>query len=101
MAPKKISDQPLRTCLGCRQKLPKDRLLRLAAVRDSSGALTAAADISQTLPGRGGWVCRDNPGCWARAAKPACLARAFRVTSGSIRPAAGQFPSFSIKEQVS
>lgn len=46
---------PMRTCVLCRRKLPKQELTR--HVRDGSGQLIC--DPAQVLPGRGMYVCSD------------------------------------------
>ncbi len=62
---------PIRTCLGCRRRRPKEEMLRL--VRATDGRVS----VHGTGPGRGAYVCRD-PECQERALKPGRLAHAFR-----------------------
>ncbi|MDR1577613.1 MAG: YlxR family protein [Deltaproteobacteria bacterium] len=73
--------EPIRTCLGCRQKRPWGELRRLALV----GELLVGFDEERVRPGRGAWVCRDNPDCLAKAQRPGQLARAFRLKDRSAR----------------
>ena len=64
---------PSRTCLGCRQAHPKDRLVRL--VRLGSG--TVVVDASARAGGRGAYVCPESA-CVEQALIRGRLARAFR-----------------------
>jgi Predicted nucleic-acid-binding protein implicated in transcription termination len=65
--------EPVRTCLGCRQRAPRPSLLRVV-VRDGRVAVDAAA----RLPGRGAWVHPD-PGCVDAAIRKRAFGRALRV----------------------
>ncbi|MEO5920556.1 MAG: YlxR family protein, partial [Pseudolysinimonas sp.] len=47
--------EPVRTCLGCRQRAPRSSLLRVVA-RDGR----AVVDTAARLPGRGAWVHPDS-----------------------------------------
>jgi predicted RNA-binding protein YlxR (DUF448 family) len=58
--------------VGCRERAPKDALLRLAVV---DGAI--APDASGSAPGRGAYVHRD-AACVERALGRGTLVRAFR-----------------------
>ncbi len=64
---------PMRTCVGCRETLPKRTLIRL--VRTSEGVLV---DPTGRQPGRGAYL-HDRRACWERALKKGMLARALRV----------------------
>ena len=63
---------PLRTCLGCRQKLARAELVRLAW---DAAAGAVVIDARQVLPGRG---CYVHPGCATTAAKRRVVGRALR-----------------------
>ncbi|MET0302992.1 MAG: YlxR family protein [Microbacteriaceae bacterium] len=65
--------EPLRTCLGCRQRAPRSHLLRVVA-RDGR----AVADAAASLPGRGAWVHRSRE-CLDTAVKRRAFARALRA----------------------
>jgi uncharacterized protein len=54
---------PRRTCVGCRQKREKHRLLRLTRTPDG-----VRFDPEQRFEGRGAYVCPD-PECAAQAAE--------------------------------
>jgi len=64
--------EPVRTCLGCRQRAPRSSLVRVVAC-DGRVAVDAAA----VLPGRGAWVHPD-PGCVASAVRKRAFGRALR-----------------------
>ncbi|WBU38330.1 YlxR family protein [Homoserinibacter sp. YIM 151385] len=65
---------PLRTCLGCRQRAPRDSLLRVVARGDR-----VVADAAARLPGRGAWV-HPSLGCIENAVRRKALGRALRTT---------------------
>ncbi|PZQ91778.1 MAG: DUF448 domain-containing protein [Leifsonia xyli] len=64
--------EPVRTCLGCRQRAPRTSLLRVVA-RDGQ----LVADAASRLPGRGAWVHPD-PGCVASAIRKRAFGRSLR-----------------------
>jgi uncharacterized protein len=65
--------ESLRTCLGCRQRAPRNSLLRIVA-RDGAARVDSAA----RLPGRGAWV-HPTPGCVDAAVRRTALGRALRT----------------------
>lgn len=65
---------PVRTCLGCRQRAPRSSLLRVVA-RDGQ----VVADAAARLPGRGAWV-HPQVGCIENAVKRKAFGRALRTT---------------------
>ncbi|MFC2802245.1 YlxR family protein [Actinobaculum sp. oral taxon 183] len=62
-----------RTCVGCRAKDDRARLVRVAV-----DASSAVVDERRVLPGRGAWVHPD-PACLARALRTRAFDRALRV----------------------
>lgn len=67
--------EPTRTCVGCRNRKPRARLLRF--VRDEvTGALVF--DPRGTLPGRGAYACPQEQ-CLELALKKGGFARGFRA----------------------
>jgi predicted RNA-binding protein YlxR (DUF448 family) len=68
---------PIRTCVGCRQRLPAAELLRLAV--DAEGRVA----VGRTLAGRGAWICH-NVSCAERADRSAGVARTLRVNRDSV-----------------
>jgi len=69
----RVKHVPQRTCVGCREVLPKRKLLRL--VRTTEGV---QADPTGKLAGRGAYL-HDRRECWERALKGA-LAHALKTT---------------------
>lgn len=69
---KRVKHVPQRTCVGCRETLPKRTLIRL--VRTSEGVLV---DPKGKVPGRGAYL-HDRRSCWERGLKGA-LAHALKV----------------------
>lgn len=65
---------PMRTCVGCREVLPKRALIRV--VRTPEGV---QVDPTGRLPGRGAYL-HDRRRCWEQALKRGALDRALRVT---------------------
>ncbi|MBA2309390.1 MAG: YlxR family protein [Pseudonocardiales bacterium] len=74
---------PIRTCVGCRSRVPVTGLLRVVAV---DGVLTP--DPRRRSPGRGAWLHPD-PGCLSRAERRTAFPRTLRVPgpldSGPVR----------------
>lgn len=64
---------PQRTCVGCRDVLPKRSLTRI--VRTAEGI---QVDLTGKLAGRGAYL-HDRPECWEKGLKGG-LARALKVT---------------------
>jgi len=71
-----VTAAPQRTCIGCRQKRPKDTLVRL--VRGADGRVRV--DDRGRAPGRGAYVCPD-PDCLGRALNAGRLGHAFKRPS--------------------
>ena len=63
---------PQRTCVGCREVLPKRNLIRI--VRSEDGV---KIDLSGKLSGRGAYL-HDQKSCWATGLKGS-LAKALRI----------------------
>ena len=70
---RKTKHVPQRTCVGCRQVLPKRNLIRV--LRSEEGV---SVDLSGKLPGRGAYV-HDSRACWEKALKGP-LANALKTT---------------------
>ncbi|HEU0207191.1 MAG TPA: YlxR family protein [Pseudolysinimonas sp.] len=66
--------EPVRTCLGCRQRAPRSSLVRVVA-REGRVVVDAAA----RLPGRGAWLHPD-PGCIRTAMQRTALGRALHAS---------------------
>lgn len=78
--------QPVRTCVGCKVKVPAVDLLRVVARASSGESLScdwvAVPDVHHTLQGRGAWLHLD-PQCLDNAERRRAFGRALRV-SGSV-----------------
>ncbi|CAM2901146.1 YlxR family protein [Prescottella defluvii] len=74
--------EPVRTCVGCRQRELAADLLRVVAREDGSGGFVLTPDPRRRLPGRGAWLHLD-PKCLADAVRRRAFGRALRV-SGSL-----------------
>src|SRR5690606_19668756 len=69
------SMEPVRTCLGCRQRAPRSSLVRVVAQ-----AGEAVVDAHASLPRRGAWV-HPNSRCVSTAINRRAFGRALRVES--------------------
>lgn len=69
--------EPIRTCVGCRERAPKSALVRVAVSTEGPGI-----DRAGTAPGRGAYVHRD-PACLAAAGRSGVLGRALRTGLGT------------------
>ncbi len=75
-----MKTQPIRTCLGCRKKFSKDRLLKFVLDRGR-----IQLDKNGTAQGRSAYCC-DNKNCLRiLLGQKKKLSRAFRVQDGQIR----------------
>lgn len=68
---------PLRTCIGCRQRVAKDELLRLVAGTDAQGREAVVPDPTGTAPGRGAHL-HPTLRCFELAERRRAFARALR-----------------------
>ncbi len=75
----KSGNEPVRTCVACRQEAGKRSLVRV--VRDASGA--AVIDATGRAPGRGAYIHRD-PVCVETARKKRALDRALKASVGAV-----------------
>jgi predicted RNA-binding protein YlxR (DUF448 family) len=77
---------PVRTCVGCRQRLTQSEMFRIV---NRAGKL--AADFDRKLSGRGAWLHKKRE-CLDQAIERRAFARAFRFT--------GQFDTTELEEQA-
>ena len=75
-----MMSQPVRTCVGCRQRAAKAELLRIV-VDDSGSGLEAVPDPRRRTPGRGAHL-HPTSDCLDLALRRRALPRALRVTAG-------------------
>lgn len=69
---RRVKHIPQRTCVGCRETLPKRQMIRL--VRTAKGVFI---DLTGKVAGRGAYL-HDRYSCWARGMKGA-LANALKT----------------------
>ena len=70
---------PVRTCIGCRKRVPASELLRFVAIELSAGQFSAVPDPARRRPGRGAHLHPD-PACLALAERRRAFGRALRLT---------------------
>ncbi|TNM62471.1 YlxR family protein [Streptomyces sp. NP160] len=79
--------EPQRTCVGCRQRGDRSRLLRVVADR-SGGPSVLLPDPGARLPGRGAWL-HPSPACLDLAERRRAFPRALRLAgpldAGAVR----------------
>ena len=75
-----MKSQPVRTCVGCRQRVAKAELLRIV-VDDSGSGLQAVPDPRRRAPGRGAHL-HPTSDCLDLALRRRALPRALRVPAG-------------------
>jgi len=75
-----MKSQPVRTCVGCRQRAAKAELLRIV-VDDSGSGLEAVPDPRRHTPGRGAHL-HPTPDCLDLALRRRAFPRALRVPVG-------------------
>jgi uncharacterized protein len=68
-----MARESMRTCIGCRARVSKAELLRVARTPDG-----VRADLEGAAPGRGAYVHRD-PDCIEAALRRGAFARALRT----------------------
>jgi predicted RNA-binding protein YlxR (DUF448 family) len=81
MLRRKQQEKPQRSCLGCRQSLDRDALIRF--VLSPQGELVA--DIEAKLPGRGAYTCVSEK-CLQAALKQRQFSRAFKRDVVTVTP---------------
>jgi hypothetical protein len=73
---------PVRTCIGCRQRASKRELLRVTAGSDAHGHPAVVPDPDGTSPGRGAHV-HPTAECYDLAVRRKAFARALRFRPGA------------------
>ena len=69
---------PIRTCIGCRKRVPASELLRLVAIDIGTDQFSVVPDPARTRPGRGAHLHPD-PACLALAERRRAFGRALRI----------------------
>ena len=70
---------PVRTCIGCRNRVLAVDLLRVVAVRGGNDDDVLTVDAAGNLPGRGAWLHPDQQ-CLHAAIRRRAFGRALRIT---------------------
>ena len=76
-----IRTDPVRTCVGCRQRATKRELLRVTAGSDAHGLAAVVPDPSSTATGRGAHL-HPTTECYDLAVRRKAFGRALRVAPG-------------------
>lgn len=74
MKTEKIKNTPLRTCIVCKQLLPKKDMLRLVKTKDG----TVAIDYTNKANGRGAYIC-NNENCITACVSKRLLNKTFKM----------------------
>lgn len=76
-----MTDDPVRTCIGCRKRSTKRELLRVTLGEDTSGLPAAVPDPRGTAPGRGAHL-HPTTACLELAERRRAFPRALRYEGG-------------------
>ncbi len=77
---------PVRTCVGCRERAAKRELLRVTAGSDPDGRPAVVPDPTATAPGRGAHL-HPTAECYELAVRRKAFGRALRADPGlSVAP---------------
>jgi len=76
-----VVSEPVRTCVGCRQRAAKHELLRVSVGLSSDGRKAVVADPAGTAPGRGAHL-HPTAACYELAVRRKAFARALRAEAG-------------------
>jgi predicted RNA-binding protein YlxR (DUF448 family) len=74
-------DEPVRTCVGCRQRTTRSELLRVTLGEDTSGVPVVVPDPRGTAPGRGAHL-HPTTACLELAERRRAFPRALRYEGG-------------------
>jgi len=73
--------EPVRTCIGCRERATKRELLRVTAGSDAYGASAVVPDPRGAAPGRGAHL-HPTSECYDLAVRRKAFSRALRARTG-------------------
>ncbi|KMJ50198.1 hypothetical protein ACG96_09465 [Rhodococcoides fascians] len=76
----------MRTCVGCRERVPAADLLRIVVREAGSYEFALVPDIRHSMSGRGAWL-HYNRECLHNAERRRVFGRAFRI-SGNVESSA-------------
>ncbi|WP_052718691.1 YlxR family protein [Rhodococcus sp. PML026] len=84
-----MTSRPIRTCVGCRERVPAADLLRIVVREAGSYEFALVPDIRHSMSGRGAWL-HYNRECLHNAERRRVFGRAFRI-SGNVESSAVSF----------
>jgi predicted RNA-binding protein YlxR (DUF448 family) len=73
--------EPVRTCVGCRERATRSELLRVVAGTDAHGQPAVVPDPDRTAPGRGAHL-HPTTACFDLAVRRRAFSRALRSGRG-------------------
>jgi len=76
-----VVSEPVRTCVGCRQRAAKRELVRVTVGSDAHGQPVVVPDPEATAPGRGAHL-HPTTECYDLAVRRKAFGRALRVPAG-------------------
>ncbi|KQU53910.1 hypothetical protein ASG84_04220 [Rhodococcus sp. Leaf278] len=76
----------MRTCVGCRERVPAADLLRIVVREAGSHEFALVPDVRHSMPGRGAWLHYSRE-CLHNAERRRVFGRAFRI-SGNVESSA-------------
>jgi len=91
-----VASEPVRTCVGCRERAAKRELVRVTVGSDSDGHPAVVPDPRGTAPGRGAHL-HPTTACYELAVRRKAFGRALRFT-GPAGP--GGLDSAAVGEHV-
>jgi len=78
-----VVSEPVRTCVGCRQRAAKRELVRVTLGSDAHGQPVVVPDPEATAPGRGAHL-HPTTECYDLAVRRKAFGRALRVSPGRV-----------------
>ncbi|HEY3015391.1 MAG TPA: YlxR family protein [Nocardioides sp.] len=75
--PARTRHDPVRTCIGCRERAARSELLRVVAGTDADGQPAVVPDPGRTAPGRGAHL-HPTTACFDLAVRRRAFSRALR-----------------------
>ncbi|MGH3308664.1 MAG: YlxR family protein [Nocardioides sp.] len=90
LSPARAAGQPVRTCIGCRDRATTRELLRVVAGLDASGRPAVLPDPDGTAPGRGAHL-HPTSACYDLAVRRRAFARALRLEQGLASTPVGDY----------
>ncbi|WP_240617459.1 YlxR family protein [Nocardioides speluncae] len=77
----RTAHEPVRTCIGCRERAARSELLRIVAGTDSNGQPAVCPDPDRTAAGRGAHL-HPTAECYELAVRRRAFSRALRAGAG-------------------